>query len=222
MPENLTPEDRAVRALKVLKDSREPEYYPLYLAIKSEIEDAIDKTVVLKSTDVKPRHAVGVSVLLVENGKLLLGRRKGGVAEGWLSTPGGRLEFEEDVPYCAVREFWEETGARIYSDDIKVIDVRKLSRFDDHYIMFYVLATKHDGVIANMEPKKCGGWQWYAGYELAGRTDVTEPSDILKKLSLTQTPSVTDQAHIDGWNDAVNMLELTGRLDSTSAKEFRK
>lgn len=169
----------------------------------------------------KPRHAVGVSVLLVENGRLLLGRRKNNTAAGMLSTPGGRLELEEDVPYCAVREFWEETGARIYSDDLKVVSVKKLSRFNDHYIMFYVLATHHDGEIRNTEPNKCEGWEWYTGYDLEGRTDITEPSDVLKYLPLIRVSPI-EQAHIDGWNDAVNMLEVAGRLDSIDAKKFQK
>jgi 8-oxo-dGTP diphosphatase len=222
MQDNPTPEQRAFRILQgfhaELHDAN-PTW--LYANIKMEIQDAIAKTAVPKS-DKKPRHAVGVSVLLVENGRLLLGRRKGNTAAGMLSTPGGRLELEEQPLYCAVREFYEETGARIHSDNLKVIDVKKLSRFNDHYIMFYVLASEHEGTIQNTEPDKCEGWHWHTGYELTGRADITEPVDILQTLPLIYTPSVTDQAKIDGWNDAVDMLEVTGHLAPEDAKMFRK
>jgi 8-oxo-dGTP diphosphatase len=140
----------------------------------------------LKMAKEKPRHAVGVSILLVENGRLLLGRRKNSTAAGMLSTPGGRLELEESVLACAVREFFEETGA-VLNSRLEVTDVQKFSRFGDHYIMFYVFATKHKGTIQNIEPDKCEGWNWYSGYDLAGRTDVTEPPEVLKLLPLTQT-----------------------------------
>lgn len=209
-----TPEQRAQRILagfnSTLHDGN-PMW--LYKNIQMEIEDAVANTVVLKPADEKPRHAVGVSVLLVENGRLLLGRRKNNTAAGMLSTPGGRLELEEDVLNCAVREFYEETGARIHSDDLKVIDVKKLSRFNDHYIMFYVLATQHEGTIQNTEPDKCEGWDWYSGYDLAGRTDVTEPPEVLKLLPLARIHPAVNQARIDGWNDALTKLESLGYSD---------
>jgi len=222
MQDNPTPEQRADRILRGFNaELHDGNPMWLHANIKMEIQDAIAKTVVLKS-DEKPRHAVGVSVLLVENGRLLLGRRKGNTAAGMLSTPGGRLEFEEQPLDCAIREFYEETSAHIFSSDLKVIDVKKLSRFNDHYIMFYVLATRHEGTIRNTEPDKCEGWRMYAGYELTGRIDITEPRDILKALPLLQVPSTTEQDKIDGWNDAIDMLEVTGHLAPEDAKMFRK
>jgi 8-oxo-dGTP diphosphatase len=221
MQDNPTPEQRADRILRGFNaELHDGNPMWLHANIKMEIQDAVAK--ITPKLDQKPRHAVGVSVLLVENGRLLLGRRKGNTAAGMLSTPGGRLELEEQPIYCAVREFYEETGARIYSDDLKVINVKKLSRFNDHYIMFYALVKRHDGIIQNMEPDKCEGWQWYTGYELTGRADITEPVDILQALPLIYTPSVTDQAKIDGWNNAIDMLEVTGHLQPEDAKMFRK
>jgi 8-oxo-dGTP diphosphatase len=219
MQDNPTPEQRADRILRGFNaELHDGNPMWLHANIKMEIQDAIAKTVVMKS-DEKPRHAVGVSVLLVEDGRLLLGRRKGNTAAGMLSTPGGRLELAEQPLYCAVREFYEETGARIHSDDLKVMDVKKLSRFDDHYIMFYVLATEHTGTIKNIEPDKCEGWHWYTGFDLTGRKDITEPEDILKQLPLTwPSEAATEQAR--GWNAALVELYKQGLLSSDHASSL--
>jgi 8-oxo-dGTP diphosphatase len=134
----------------------------------------------------KARHAVGVSVLLIENDQILLGKRGQKTtnveARGMLSTPGGRLELEETFTDCAVREFKEETGAEL-AGDLRIIGIRKHYRFGEHYIMVYVLATDHVGQIGNPEgDDKCeGGWQWFNPewvlYDY--RVTVTEPGDIL-------------------------------------------
>lgn len=129
----------------------------------------------------KPRHAVGVSVLLIENGKLLLGKRGPGVAagQGWWGTPGGRLELDEDFESCARREFKEETGSTL-NGPLKVIGYKKHFRFEEHYIMFYVFASSHMGFINNPEPTKCEGWQWIDQEGLFFfDLQVTEPKDIL-------------------------------------------
>lgn len=134
----------------------------------------------------KPRHAVGVSVLLIEDGKILLGKRGQKTtnveARGMLSTPGGRLELEETFTDCALREFKEETGAEL-AGDLRIVGIRKHYRFGEHYIMVYVLATDHKGEISNPEgDDKCeGGWMWLKPeYILYDRqVIVTEPGDIL-------------------------------------------
>lgn len=229
MPENPTPEQRAQRILQGFNaELHDGNPMWLYKNIQMEIEDAIAKTVVLKSSPItreqirtilegcretfditfaglttsgidlltgilsgelnaaakpeKPRHAVGVSVLLVESGNILLGRRgpDTGAAQGWLSTPGGRLEIKESVLQCAQRELAEETGVGVSLENLKVIGFRKHDRFGQDYIMFYVLATSHVGQIHNVEgPSKCEGWQWYSAALATMTTDVTEPKDIL-------------------------------------------
>jgi len=132
----------------------------------------------------KPKHAVGVSVLLTENGKLLLGRRLAstGAAVGLLSTPGGRLELEESVIDCAVREFYEETGAHILPEQCEVIDARKHNRFGDQYVMFYVYANHYVGTIGNPEPHKCAGWNFVSMLDFRPE-ECTEPTDVLAKVA---------------------------------------
>ena len=54
--------------------------------------------------------AVGVAVILVDDGRILLGRRSRGGYEGHWCIPCGYVEWGEDVRDAAHREFLEETG----------------------------------------------------------------------------------------------------------------
>ncbi len=53
---------------------------------------------------------VGVAVIVEREGRVLLGRRVGGVYEGAWCIPCGYVEYDEDVREAARREFLEETG----------------------------------------------------------------------------------------------------------------
>lgn len=55
------------------------------------------------------RPVVGVAVVLMEEGKVLLGRRRAGE---WC-IPCGHLEWGESIDEAACREFLEETGLRV-------------------------------------------------------------------------------------------------------------
>jgi 8-oxo-dGTP diphosphatase len=60
----------------------------------------------------KPGHAIPttrVSVVVIEDSKILLVRHRKGARRYWV-LPGGRLEYGESFHECAVRELKEETG----------------------------------------------------------------------------------------------------------------
>ncbi len=129
----------------------------------------------------KPMYKVGVSVLLTnEHGQLLLARRKNNSGAGLLSTPGGRVEYNEDILGAARREFEEETGAKLITEP-RFIGWRKHNRFDSHYIMFYVHATSHTGEITNCIPDKSEDWKFYDLLQLDWQ-QCTEPEDILNDV----------------------------------------
>jgi len=53
---------------------------------------------------------VGVAVILVENGRLLLVKRRSASKNGMWCIPCGHVEWDEEIRTCARREMKEETG----------------------------------------------------------------------------------------------------------------
>ncbi len=104
---------------------------------------------------------VGVAIVVVQDGKILLGKRKGSFAAGEWSCPGGHLEFGETVEECMHRELEEETGLKVLSYQLGpwVSTV-----FDDekHYITLYALVHAFEGTPQLREPDKCEGWEWFS------------------------------------------------------------
>ncbi|MGB0898274.1 MAG: nucleotide triphosphate diphosphatase NUDT15 [Psychrobium sp.] len=103
---------------------------------------------------------VGVAVLIINQGKILLGERIGSHGAHTWATPGGHLEMGESIEACAAREVLEETGLEIssitqlgYTNDI--FDAAK------HYITLYVTAKSESQDAVVMEVDKCTQWQWF-------------------------------------------------------------
>lgn len=110
--------------------------------------------------------SVGVGVLVVHNGLILLGKRRGSHGAGTWSAPGGRLEFGEALEDCARRELLEETGLTAsslelgpYSNDVFEAEAR-------HFLTVFVIARGITGTPLNREPDKCEGWAWFRWNEL--------------------------------------------------------
>ena len=104
---------------------------------------------------------VGVGVLVLRDGQVLLGRRRGAHGAGTWALPGGHLEFGESIDACARRETREETGLDIevfahgpYTNDVMHAEGR-------HYLTCFVLARAVDGEARVLEPGKCEGWHWF-------------------------------------------------------------
>ena len=107
------------------------------------------------------RPKVGVGVIVIKDGKVLLGKRKGSHGKGSWSFPGGHLEFNESLEDCARRETMEETG-------INIKNIRKATYTNDiflnegkHYITCFVKADYDSGEVKLMEPDKCEEWGWF-------------------------------------------------------------
>lgn len=114
------------------------------------------------SMPMAPVPRVGVGVILIRDGRVLLGKRRNAHGAGSWQFPGGHLEFGETVAACARREVREETGLQLgavqlgpYTNDVFTAEGR-------HYITLYAIARAPRGEPAVLEPGKCACWQWFA------------------------------------------------------------
>lgn len=113
----------------------------------------------MDKTALKPR--VGVGIIVVRNGQILLGRRKGAHGAGTWAPPGGHLEFGESAEDCAKREALEETGLVLdsvsqgpFTNDIFVGEQK-------HYVTLFMISNCPIGDPQVLEPDKCEGWEWF-------------------------------------------------------------
>jgi len=112
---------------------------------------------------------VGVGVIVVRDGKVLLGLRKSEHGKGVWGFPGGHLEYGESPEECASRELEEETGMFVdpryvrrgpYTNDV-FEEARK------HYVTIFVTCHIKEGVCPRVcEPDKCERWEWFSWDEM--------------------------------------------------------
>lgn len=107
------------------------------------------------------RPKVGVGVMILKDGKVLLGKRKGSHGAGEFGWPGGHMEYMESFAGCAKREVMEETGMEI--ENIRFLRLLNLKEYaPKHYVDIGLIADWKSGEPHIMEPDRCEGWAWYA------------------------------------------------------------
>ena len=107
------------------------------------------------------RPLIGISVLVMKEGKLLLGRRKGAHGEGEYASPGGHLEHLESFAACAARETLEETGLVI--GEPRFLRVFNSTEYaPKHYVDLAFVAQWVSGEPEIREPDKVESWDWYS------------------------------------------------------------
>jgi 8-oxo-dGTP diphosphatase len=117
------------------------------------------------STDKKV--GVGFGVMLLKDGKVLLGRRhddpeKASSALGGQGTwtmPGGKLHFGESFEEGATREVMEETGIKLKS--LKVICINNDITADAHFVTVGILCEDFEGDPKVLEPDEIVEWNWF-------------------------------------------------------------
>jgi len=104
---------------------------------------------------------VGVGVLVIEHGRILLGKRKGSHGVGTWSAPGGHLEFGESVEDCARREVLEETNLILKNLRLGPFTNNVFESENKHYVTLFILAAPASDTLKTMEPQKCERWVWF-------------------------------------------------------------
>ena len=107
---------------------------------------------------------IGVGVIVIRDGLVLLGLRRGSTGSGTWALPGGRVEPGESIEQCAIRETREETGLEIgrLSRGPRSDDVIEGTQFITHF----VVAHSDSGEPVALEPEKCPQWHWFRWSEL--------------------------------------------------------
>lgn len=136
----------------------------------------------------KPR--IGVACVVQNDGKVLLGQRKGAHAVGFWGFPGGHLEFGETVETCAARELLEETGLRPLSLRLGPWVENLMEDGQKHYITIFVFIDSFVGEPALLEPDKCEGWEWFTWDNLPEPLFSPIPSLMLKEPNLSYQTAV--------------------------------
>ena len=114
------------------------------------------------------RPKIGVGVLIVRDGKILLGKRKGAHGAGQWSVPGGHMEAGEEFDETCEREVEEETGMHLFLESVApVYFTNDIFRAEDlHYVTLFFFAEAA-GEPKNMEPDRLDGeWEYFDLYHL--------------------------------------------------------
>jgi ADP-ribose pyrophosphatase YjhB (NUDIX family) len=87
-----------------------------------------------------------ISVLIVENDKILLVKHRKGDREYWV-LPGGRLEYGETFVECARREMQEETGLEIEPEKFLYLSEAIAPDLSRHIVNVYLKAKVIGGTM---------------------------------------------------------------------------
>lgn len=106
------------------------------------------------------RPKTGVGVLVVKEGKILLGERLASHGAGTWCIPGGHLEFGETFEQTALRELEEEAG--ITDVEVKgLVSVHNELSYGKHYVNIGILLEWRSGEPHEGEPGKSANWHWH-------------------------------------------------------------
>ncbi len=119
------------------------------------------ETLLMHSPESVSRTRVGVGVIVVRDGRVLLGQRIGSHGAGTWALPGGNLDHGESVEDCARRELLEETGLTMTGVRQAPYTVDHFADAGKHYVTLFVEAIGTDGEPEPLEPEKCAGWSWF-------------------------------------------------------------
>jgi len=113
----------------------------------------------------KTQVFVGVAVMLLSEGKVLMGRtghpgKSAGFKEGWAWTlPGGKVEHSENLHSAAMRELKEETG--MGAESLRLVSVGTDIVSGVHFVTIGFESERFCGNPEAKEPDKISEWRWF-------------------------------------------------------------
>lgn len=106
---------------------------------------------------------IGCELLVIKNGRILLGLRKNCFGAGTWGLPSGHLEFQERLIDCICREAKEELGADIQPTDLRLATIVDLVRQgEEHHVHFGFELLNPSWEPKNMEPERCAEWRYFS------------------------------------------------------------
>ncbi len=117
------------------------------------------------SNEAKQRPLVSVGIIVLKDGKVLVGERIASHGAGTYQIPGGHLEFGKTFEEQAKDEVAEETGLTDITFE-KIISVNNERVYGKHYVNFAFLTHWKSGEPSNPEPTKSRNWKWYDPHTL--------------------------------------------------------
>ncbi len=115
----------------------------------------------------KKKVGVGFGVMILKDGKLLLGKRHEDPEKassllngaGTWTMPGGKLNFGETFEAGAKREVFEETGITLNKTDVICVNQDIIETA--HFITIGLFSSAFSGEPKIMEPDEITEWRWF-------------------------------------------------------------
>jgi len=143
------------------------------------------------------RPIVGVGAVILQEGKIILVKRRAEPGKGRWSIPGGTVHLGEKVREATIREAKEESGL-----EVEIVDDRPMDVFDSiitdergrtkyHFTLLEFLAKPKGGTLKAAEDAAEARWvslEEVKKYDLTNsfRTFFEKHENELKKLSSSQ------------------------------------
>jgi len=138
---------------------------------QKENQDSIDYGCpIQKVKEHKKAVKAGIAVIICNDDKVLIGKRKNSHGAGLYCFPGGHIEYDDEtLVWAAVRETKEETGVNIKVYETPVYTSFKRLGDGVAYVTVYMSAIyinsgfkslAHPGKIIGLEQEKCEYWEW--------------------------------------------------------------
>ena len=110
--------------------------------------------------EIQKRVGAGVGIIVLDDGKVLLGQRLAKAGDGGTWTmPGGKLDWGETFEKTGIREVKEETDIDVH--EIEVFCVQNDMVEHGHFVTIGLIAKKWTGTPKTMEPDKIINWKWF-------------------------------------------------------------